>query len=88
MDIDAERKKWDEIYSKAALKEEEPFIESFNKELLSTLLELIPGGGDTLEAGSGAGWHSLALARSGKFSTTLMDFSKQALELTAANQQC
>jgi GT2 family glycosyltransferase/glycosyltransferase involved in cell wall biosynthesis/SAM-dependent methyltransferase/uncharacterized coiled-coil DUF342 family protein len=40
----------------------------------------LPAGGRILEAGSGGGWLSLALAETGRFDVTLLDYSEQALE--------
>lgn len=79
MDFNLEQKKWDDIYSQPQAAEESPFMRKFNDELVETITELLPDGGESLEAGSGGGWQSLALARSGLFRVTLMDFSSQAL---------
>jgi SAM-dependent methyltransferase len=79
MTIDSEREKWDAYYSALPDNVEDPETARFNAELVAAVSELLPQGGKTLEAGCGAGWQSLALARSGRFDAALMDFSKEAL---------
>ncbi|HKQ75504.1 MAG TPA: glycosyltransferase [Blastocatellia bacterium] len=82
--IASEQEKWDNYYASlplddAPLSDEEDVSQSFNDELVERISELVPTGGSILEAGCGGGWQSLALARSGKFRVTLMDFSREAL---------
>lgn len=76
---ESELKKWDEIYATSDALEEDEAMRIFNNEFATEILKLLPEGGRTLEVGSGGGWQSLALARTKKFQTTLMDFSKEAL---------
>jgi len=75
----SEREKWDEYYASLPLNETGDVTQAFNDELVERISELVPPGGRILEAGCGGGWQSLALARSGKFRITLMDFSREAL---------
>jgi 2-polyprenyl-3-methyl-5-hydroxy-6-metoxy-1,4-benzoquinol methylase len=75
----AERAKWDAYYAAADLPAETPMQARFCAEFAEAVSALLPGGGRVLEAGAGAGWHSLALARTGRFQVTLLDFSEQAL---------
>lgn len=75
----AEREKWDAYYSKLDFVEEDAITKEFNAELVAHISRLLPGGGRSLEAGSGGGWQSLALARTGRFATTILDFSAEAL---------
>jgi GT2 family glycosyltransferase/SAM-dependent methyltransferase/glycosyltransferase involved in cell wall biosynthesis len=77
-----EREKWDEYYASLPLVEEDEAMQRFNAELVERISELLPAGGKILEAGCGGGWQSLALARSGKFQVSLMDFSHKALTYT------
>ncbi|MFL5328630.1 MAG: glycosyltransferase [Gemmataceae bacterium] len=77
-----EREKWERYYSNAPLAAETECISRFNTEFVDAVLELLPSGGATLEAGCGAGWQSLALARTGVFRVNVMDFSPAALDLT------
>jgi GT2 family glycosyltransferase/2-polyprenyl-3-methyl-5-hydroxy-6-metoxy-1,4-benzoquinol methylase len=76
---DIERKKWDQYYASLPLIREDEAMRKFNAEFLQRVSELIPLGGEILEAGCGGGVQSLALARSGKFQVGLMDFSDEAL---------
>ena len=75
-----EREKWDEYYASTSPASEDETIQRFNQEFAQKVLELLPEGGNVLEMGSGEGWQSLALARSGKFQVTLLDFSGNALD--------
>jgi 2-polyprenyl-3-methyl-5-hydroxy-6-metoxy-1,4-benzoquinol methylase len=75
----AEREKWDAYYKSLGLVEEDDLTKHFNAELVASISDLLPEGGTTLECGSGGGWQSLALARTGRFATSLLDFSAEAL---------
>lgn len=75
-----EQEKWDHYYTSLPLAEEDEATERFNQEFVEHILTILPSGGQVLEAGCGGGWQSVALARSGKFSVHLMDFSDAALE--------
>ncbi|GAB4136336.1 MAG: hypothetical protein Fur0037_00760 [Planctomycetota bacterium] len=75
----AEKAKWDAYYGGKPLVEESPQLRAFNDEFAAVVADLLPEGGRTLEAGSGDGWQSLALARNGKFDVALLDFSEEAL---------
>jgi GT2 family glycosyltransferase len=74
-----EKAKWDQYYSALSLTEEDPTTRAFGEEFAERILGLLPHGGATLEAGCGGGWQSLALARTGKFDVSLLDFSQEAL---------
>jgi SAM-dependent methyltransferase len=52
---------------------------AFHAELVVALRPLLPAGASVLEAGCGAGFQSLALARDGGFRVSLLDISEQAL---------
>jgi GT2 family glycosyltransferase/2-polyprenyl-3-methyl-5-hydroxy-6-metoxy-1,4-benzoquinol methylase len=78
----AEQEKWDKYYASLPLVELDEATRAFNAELVARLTELLPAGGHILEAGCGGGWHSLALAQTGRFQVSLMDFSRQALAYT------
>ena len=75
-----ERAKWDDYYAALGEVEETPPIRAFGAEFVDVLNELLPAGGAVLEAGSGAGFQSLALAREGRLAVSLMDISTQALD--------
>ncbi len=75
----AEVSKWDKYFDDLAFAPEDECTALFNRELVDAMASLLPQGGRTLEAGCGAGWHSLALARNG-FQTSLLDFSEKALD--------
>ena len=66
-----ERAKWDDYYAALGEVEETPPIRAFGAEFVDVLNELLPAGGAVLEAGSGAGFQSLALAREGQQSGDL-----------------
>ena len=76
---ESERAKWDSYYASLEFVEEDEITRQFNDELVGKISEFLPQGGRTLEAGSGGGWQSLALARTGRFETTVLDFSAEAL---------
>ena len=77
---DRERAKWDAYYATALQAGDEPSIDQFGEEFSKLVEQLLPDGGRILEAGAGGGQQSMALARSGQFKLTLMDFSAEALE--------
>ena len=74
-----EQRKWTEYYQ--SLDQDEPAeVAQFGEEFRSYIDGLLPEGGRVLEAGCGAGWQSLALARSGRYQIDLMDFAPAALD--------
>lgn len=75
----SEQQKWDLYYADLPLFEPDEATQAFAAELVDRFSELLPQGAHILEAGCGGGWQSLALARSGKFRVSLMDFSREAL---------
>ena len=75
-----ERQKWDKYYVSLSSLEESEAAKKFNAEFGEMISELLPGGNNILEAGCGAGWQSLALAKLGKYNINLMDFSQEALK--------
>jgi len=74
-----EREKWDRYYASADVTASDIAVEQFSEELAAVVAELLPAGSAVLEAGSGGGHQSLALARAGRFRLTLMDFAANAL---------
>lgn len=76
---DAEQAKWDDFYASLPLVDEAPTIKAFGEEFSSAISAFLPPGSKTIEAGCGAGWQSMALARTGKFQVSLLDFSPEAL---------
>lgn len=74
-----EIEKWDQIYAPQNTWEETEDIRQLSEEFLGVISNFLPEGSRILEAGCGSGWQSLALARSGKFHVSLMDFSREAL---------
>ncbi|MFI5175469.1 MAG: methyltransferase domain-containing protein [Terriglobia bacterium] len=77
---DLEREKWNQYYESLPLFEADEGSREFNVELVDRFAELLPPGSKILEAGCGGGWQSLALARTGRFLVSLMDFSPGALQ--------
>src|SRR6266478_6660199 len=77
---EAERQKWDSYYDSLPLREEDPATRQFNDEFVERIAALLPPGSQVLEAGCGAGWQSLALARSRRFAVSVLDFSPRALD--------
>lgn len=75
-----ERDKWDHIYAAISPTPIDGAVQEFGRDLAARIQELLPEGGRVLEAGCGAGWQSLALAKAGRYDLTLMDFSRKALE--------
>ncbi|HET8548825.1 MAG TPA: glycosyltransferase, partial [Bryobacteraceae bacterium] len=80
IDVPSEQQKWNDYYSKSCETAPPPAVAALGEELVQRISALLPEGGSVLEAGCGAGWQSLAFARSGRFDVTLLDFSKPALE--------
>lgn len=76
-----EQAKWDREYASLPLPEEAPGLREFNAEFTGVVEQLLPHGGAVLEAGCGAGWQSLALARTGRFDVHLLDISSEAIRL-------
>jgi len=74
-----EQQKWDSLYASLPLQEVDDYVKQFGDDLAQHVSELLPDGGRVLEAGCGAGWQTMALARNEKFRCTLMDFSSEAL---------
>jgi glycosyltransferase involved in cell wall biosynthesis len=85
MPSDKERQKWDQYYASHHQVDEPENIRQFRDEFVGVVQSLLPEGGGLLEAGCGAGEQSLALAGTGAFDITLMDFSTQAIKLA---RQC
>lgn len=74
-----ERQKWDQYYASLPLLDESEPTGKFNEEFREVVSGLLPPESSILEAGCGAGWQSLALARLGKYRINLMDLSQEAL---------
>lgn len=79
--LDLERAKWDEYYRTLELPPPgSPVLpEDAERDLLGALEALLPPGSKILEAGCGGGNQSLVVARTGKYHTSLLDFSAAAL---------
>jgi GT2 family glycosyltransferase/glycosyltransferase involved in cell wall biosynthesis/SAM-dependent methyltransferase len=77
--IAREQLKWTTYYESLAM-DAQPEVVQFGEEFLAYCERLLPNGGAILEAGCGAGWQSLALARSGRYRVDLLDFSEAALD--------
>ena len=75
-----ERAKWQAYYANLPFVQADPGTEHLGEELAGIVRGLLPDGGTVLEAGCGGGWQSLALARTGLYRLTLMDFAAEALE--------
>jgi 2-polyprenyl-3-methyl-5-hydroxy-6-metoxy-1,4-benzoquinol methylase len=75
----SEKEKWDAYYADLPDVEEDSDTRRFNLEFVQAVSDLLPLGGRTLEAGCGAGWQSLALARTKRFQASLLDFSPHSL---------
>ena len=75
-----ERRKWDAYYAGLPAEEQSiPAVEALYRELAETVGRIVPPGSRLLEAGCGSGRSSLALAQSGGFEVTLLDFSEAAI---------
>ena len=79
-DRSAEQSKWDNYFEALPLLQEDDCTARFNAELVAAVAALLPNGGRTLEAGCGAAWQSLAIARHAGFQASLLDFSPKALD--------
>src|SRR4051812_3825609 len=77
---EAERRKWNTFYDSLPLQEEDSATRQFNEEFVEWVAALLPRGSQVLEAGCGAGCQSVALARSGCFAVSVLDFSTKALD--------
>jgi GT2 family glycosyltransferase/glycosyltransferase involved in cell wall biosynthesis len=75
----AEQAKWDAYYRDLPDHVVDEPTAAFHRELIETVSELLPDGGKLLEAGCGGGNQSLALAQTGRFDVSLLDFSPEAL---------
>ena len=75
----SEQQKWDSYYADREPVDDDEATARFNAEFVEAVAALLPGGGQTLEAGCGGGGQSLALAQTGRFEVSLMDFSARAL---------
>lgn len=80
MNSKQERQKWDQYYASLPQSEEDDNVRLFREEFVKIVQGILPEGGNILEAGCGAGEQSLALAKSGKYRISLLDFSSEALE--------
>src|SRR5204863_266326 len=76
----AERQKWDAYYAGLGEAEETPALRAFHEEFTAAVGELLAPGSSVHEAGCGAGFQSLALARDGRYRVSLMDISEEALD--------
>jgi GT2 family glycosyltransferase/glycosyltransferase involved in cell wall biosynthesis/cyclopropane fatty-acyl-phospholipid synthase-like methyltransferase len=76
---DQERQKWQRYYENLRSTTEDEGVRAFDAEIVAAVAELLPEGGRILEAGCGAGWQSLALARTGRYAVAMLDFSPAAL---------
>lgn len=77
-----EQDKWDAYYAGLGEAEETPAVRAFGDEFAAVMDELLPAGAGVLEAGCGAGFQSLALARQGRYRVSMMDISPEALDAT------
>jgi GT2 family glycosyltransferase/2-polyprenyl-3-methyl-5-hydroxy-6-metoxy-1,4-benzoquinol methylase/glycosyltransferase involved in cell wall biosynthesis len=78
-----EREKWNNLYRKLPAEAANASVLEFGEELAEQVAHLVPENGSILEAGCGAGWQTLSLARTGKYKLSLMDFSAEALRYSA-----
>jgi GT2 family glycosyltransferase/SAM-dependent methyltransferase len=75
-----ERRKWDAYYDSLPLHAEDEATRRFNSEFAERISALLEPQSEVLEAGCGGGWQSVALARTGRFDVSVLDFSPKALE--------
>src|SRR5438552_2158446 len=75
-----EQDKWNAYYAGLGEAEETPAVRAFGDEFTAVTGELLPAGSTVLEAGCGAGFQSLALARTGRYRVSMMDISPEALQ--------
>src|SRR5206468_8982384 len=68
------------FYDSLPLQEEDPAARQFNDEFVERIAALLPPGSQVLQTGCGAGWQSVALARSRRFGVSVLDFSPKALD--------
>jgi cyclopropane fatty-acyl-phospholipid synthase-like methyltransferase len=80
LELDRRRGEWDAYYHSLPLTAEDAPTREFNAEFVDRISALLPAGARVLEAGCGAGWQSVALARSARFDVSVMDFSARALD--------
>jgi GT2 family glycosyltransferase/SAM-dependent methyltransferase len=78
--FNAEQAKWEAYYNSLPLVDEDEATKGFNREWVQHVSAILPPYSKVLEAGCGAGWQSLALARTGVFRVSLMDFTASALD--------
>ena len=71
--------KWNAVYAQMSLPEVNA-INGFDDEFVNIVNDIMATGSSVLEAGCGGGGQSIALARTGKYDMTLMDFSEYALD--------
>ncbi len=81
----AEMDKWNQYYSGLESVTETPSLQAFHGEFTEAMVDLLPPSSRILEAGCGAAFQSLALARLGRFDISVMDISNEAL--TSARQR-
>jgi GT2 family glycosyltransferase/2-polyprenyl-3-methyl-5-hydroxy-6-metoxy-1,4-benzoquinol methylase/glycosyltransferase involved in cell wall biosynthesis len=74
-----EMDKWNAVYAQMILPEVNS-INGFDDEFVTIVDSILTTGSSVLEAGCGGGGQSIALARTGKYNLTLMDFSEYALD--------
>ncbi|MBC8507448.1 MAG: glycosyltransferase [Anaerolineales bacterium] len=80
MNPEQERQKWDRYYASLSIEDEGNNVLRFREEVIEMVAALLPDGGHILEAGSGAGEQSLALAKTNRYDLTLLDFSTEAIK--------
>lgn len=71
--------KWNAVYAQMSLPEINA-INGFDDEFVEIVNNIMEADSSVLEAGCGGGGQSIALARTGKYNMTLMDFSEYALD--------
>jgi trans-aconitate methyltransferase/glycosyltransferase involved in cell wall biosynthesis len=79
----AEMDKWDDFYAGLGEAQETDALRAFHAEFTAAVEGLLGPAGAVLEAGCGAGFQSLALARLGKYAVALLDISPRALDRAA-----
>ena len=86
--LEEERAKWDAIYKDPGHAKIDPRIEDFNGELVAAIQAILPAGSRIAELGCGAATHSIALAQTGRYHLTCVDFSTNALEAAQRSFEC
>ncbi len=76
---ESERQKWERYYASPQTAAESEATNRFHQDFVDLVDTLLPDGGYILEAGCGAGEQSLALAATGRYRVTLLDFAENAL---------